>query len=198
MRTMEEAFAKWWKTEPFTDEIRNIVKRGWDAGCAWTNLAIIERNPGFLAEGPVSPKGEPEPMSADLRATRFASENPAPGAVQGGPLEAAIENVLQEWNRYRGDATTLGYLTRAIEGLREARLTNFAAALRSSPPGPARPMKLQAQAAHARKWSDVIIVGPKGANIVEAGYLSEAEAEEIAYRINSFEPPKVEGGGHVQ
>ncbi len=47
---MDEAFAKWWKTEPFTDEIRKIVKRGWDAGCAWTNLAIIERNPDFLAQ----------------------------------------------------------------------------------------------------------------------------------------------------
>lgn len=43
--TMDEAFRKWWKTEPFTDEIRGIVKRGWDAGCAWTNLAMLERNP---------------------------------------------------------------------------------------------------------------------------------------------------------
>jgi len=55
------------------------------------------------------------------------------------------------------------------------------------PPEPEPRMKLQAQASHSLRASDLIITDESGKHVVEAEFLTEAEAEEIAYRINFFE-----------
>ena len=41
--TMEEAFAEWIEGQKLDRLVQGLCRDAWDSGCAWTNLAIIER-----------------------------------------------------------------------------------------------------------------------------------------------------------
>ncbi len=54
---MEEAFGEWFKSmsAPTASQVsramwRDTIKAAWIAGCAWTNLAFISRNPEYFGE----------------------------------------------------------------------------------------------------------------------------------------------------
>ena len=150
----------------------------------------------FLAEGPVRLPAEPE---------QSPTGNPqvTPGAVQGGPLEvdgaglvdAFMDQVESFVKAEYTEDETARFKEKVMLAMR-ATLINSFAALRSSPPGPARPVELKVEAhgsAVEFKWINL----DDENRTIRADFPLRV-ANEIAYRINSFnpaEPPKVEGKG---
>ena len=54
-------------------------------------------------------------------------EKSTPSNTGAAGLAEVVHEVLEEWKEYRGDATTLGRLTRAMDKLRKAHLLHYAA-----------------------------------------------------------------------
>ncbi len=132
-----------------------------------------------------------------------------PGAVQGGPLdldreiaEAKASLVTLSDNAGRAAYSKTGMDGQIVQNIAENAIRRLETietgrrALRSSPPGPARPVDLRVDA-HGSvvefKWINL----DNDPRTIRADFPLRV-ANEIAYRINSFnpvEPPKVEGKG---